>query len=159
MQRPPRNSREPILSRRLLWRVGFVSLLFVTGAFGIFFYAVERGLSIELARTMVVNTLVVMEIFYLFSVRYTHGPSITWQGIFGTPAVLTGVVLVVAAQLAFTHLPIMQRLFHTAPITPLDGMLVIGVGVALLLIVELEKRIFDTVFRRRTGGGGRVGAG
>ena len=45
----------------------------------------------RLARTMVVNTIVVMEIFYLFSVRYIHGPSLTWQGVLGTPAVLIGV--------------------------------------------------------------------
>ena len=64
----------------LLWRVVFVSVLFVAGAFGIFFYALERGLSLEMARTMVVNTVVVMEIFYLFSVRYLHGPSLTWRG-------------------------------------------------------------------------------
>ena len=37
---------------------------------------------------MVVNTLVVMEIFYLFSVRYVHGSSLTWRGVLGTPAVL-----------------------------------------------------------------------
>jgi hypothetical protein len=29
---------------------------------------------------MAVNTLVVMEIFDLFSVRYVHGTSLTWQG-------------------------------------------------------------------------------
>ena len=141
MRRPPRSPREPLLSRRLLWRIGFVSLLFVTGAFGVFFYAVESGLSVELARTMVVNTIVVMEIFYLFSVRYIHGPSITWQGIFGTPAVLTGVALVVAAQFAFTYLPFMQAVFDTAPIAPLNGLLIIGVGIALLFLVELEKRV------------------
>jgi hypothetical protein len=43
------------------------------GAFGMFFWAEARGLPIETARTMVVNTIVVMEIFYLFSVRYVHG--------------------------------------------------------------------------------------
>jgi hypothetical protein len=47
----------------------------------------------------------VMEIFYLFSIRYVHGPSITWRGVFGTPAVLIGVALVVAMQFAFTYLP------------------------------------------------------
>ena len=73
MQRPPRRPDEPLLSAHLLWRVAFVSLLFVVGVFGVFFYAIERGVSIETARTMVVNTIVVMEIFYLFSVRYVHG--------------------------------------------------------------------------------------
>jgi len=150
MRRPPRSPRESLLSSRLLWRIGFVSLLFVTGAFGVFFYAVESGLSVALDRTMVVNTIVVMEIFYLFSVRYIHGPSITWQGVFGTPAVLTGVALVVAAQFAFTYLPFMQGVFKTEPVALFDGTLIIGVGIVLLLLVELEKRVSTGLSARRT---------
>jgi magnesium-transporting ATPase (P-type) len=141
MCRPPRKPSEKLLTPRLLWRIGFVSLLFVAGAFGIFFYAVERGLSIEFARTMVVNTIVVMEIFYLFSVRYIHGTSLTWQGVLGTPAVLIALVAVIAAQFAFTYVPFMQALFKTEPIALLDGALIVGIGVALLLVVEIEKRL------------------
>jgi magnesium-transporting ATPase (P-type) len=141
MRRPPRSPCEALLTRRLLWRIGFVSFLFVAGAFGIFFYAVERGLSVALARTMVVNTIVMMEIFYLFSVRYIHGPSLTWQGVLGTPAVLAALLAVVAAQLAFTYIPSMQALFGTEPIAPLEGSLIVGIGVALLIAVEIEKRV------------------
>jgi magnesium-transporting ATPase (P-type) len=149
MRRPPRPPDEPLLSGSLLWRIGFVSLLFVTGAFGIFFYAMDRGLSVELARTMVVNTIVVMEIFYLFSVRYIHGPSITWQGILGTRAVLIGVALVVAAQLVFTYVPFMQGVFKTQPVAPFDGVLIVGVGIVLLLLVELEKRVSTGLSARK----------
>jgi magnesium-transporting ATPase (P-type) len=148
MQRRPRSPREPLLSRLLLWRVVFVSALFVTGAFGVFFYAIERGYSVNLARTMVVNVLVVMEIFYLFNVRHIHGPSVTWRAALGTPAVLMGVAAVVAAQLAFTYVPAMQALFHTEPVAPLDGALIVGIGVVLLLVVELEKRVFRIFFDR-----------
>ena len=150
MRRPPRSPREPLINRRLLWRIGFVSLLFVAGAFGIFFYAVERGLSIDLARTMVVNTIVVMEIFYLFSVRYIHGPSLTWRGVLGTPAVLVAVVVVVAAQLAFTYVPFMQTVFKTEAVAPFDGALIIGIGVALLIVVEIEKRLAAALSGRGT---------
>ena len=76
-RRPPRASDEPILSGLLIWRIIFVSLLFVAGAFGMFFWAEVRGLPHEEARTIVVNTIVVMEIFYLFSVRYLHTTSFT----------------------------------------------------------------------------------
>jgi magnesium-transporting ATPase (P-type) len=141
MQRPPRSPDEPLLTRRLLWRVGFVSVLFVMGVFGIFFYAIERNYSIELARTMVVNTIVVMEIFYLFNVRYIHGSSLTWQGILGTRPVLISVCAVVIAQLAFTYIPFMQEVFGTDPISFLDGVLIVGIGVAVLIAVELEKRL------------------
>jgi hypothetical protein len=56
-----------------------------------------------------------MEKVYLFSVRYIHGASITWQGV-GTAAVLVGVVGIVVLQLSFTYIPVMQRLFQTRSI-------------------------------------------
>ena len=139
MQRPPRRADAPILSGQLLWRVVLVSILFAIGAFGMFAWAERRGLSHEMARTMVVNTVVVMEIFYLFSIRYVHGTSLSWQGVLGTPAVLMGVGGIVVLQLAFTYLPIMQRLFDTRSIAIVDGLAIIGVGIALLVIIELEK--------------------
>jgi magnesium-transporting ATPase (P-type) len=147
MRRPPRDPGASILSGKLLWRTAFVSLLFVTGAFGIFFHALERGETVELARTLVVNTIVVMEIFYLFSVRYVYGGSITWRGMLGTPAILIGVSVVVAAQLAFTYLPILQNIFATEPVSPSDGLLVVLIGVALLLIVEAEKALSSALIR------------
>ncbi|HEX2447267.1 MAG TPA: HAD-IC family P-type ATPase, partial [Methyloceanibacter sp.] len=149
MQRPPRKPDEPLLSRFLLWRVAFVSLLFVVGVFGVFFYAIERGLSPETARTMVVNTIVVMEVFYLFNVRYVHGPSLTWQGVLGTPAVLIGIALVVVLQLGFMYLPAMQSVFGTAPIAFRDGLVILGVGIATLLVVEIEKRVVAAIAAAR----------
>jgi magnesium-transporting ATPase (P-type) len=142
MTRPPRKATDSLLSGTLLWRTLFVSFLFVLGAFGIFFYAMERGLSVDMARTMVVNTIVVMEIAYLFSVRFIHGASLTWRGLLGTPAVLAGVTVTVLAQLAFTYLPLLQKVFATEPVGPLDGLLIVGIGLALLALVELEKVIF-----------------
>ncbi len=141
MRRPPRPTTEPLLSRAILWRVLFVSLLFVAGVYGMFHWALERGLALETARTIVVNTIIVMEIFYLFSVRYVHGSSLTWQGVLGTPAVLIGIAVVVVAQLAFTYLPPMQALFDTRPVAFLDGVAVFAVGVALLLTVEAERLV------------------
>jgi magnesium-transporting ATPase (P-type) len=82
-----------------------------------------------------------MEIFYLFSVRYVHGTSLTWTGVLGTRAVLIGVAIVVVAQFAFTFLPPLQAVFATTPVTLVDGATVVLVGIMLLVIVELEKRI------------------
>ncbi len=141
MSRPPRDPDGPILSPVLLWRVLLVSVLFAIGAFGMFAWADARGLSHDMARTMVVNTIVVMEIFYLFSVRYIHGASMTWQGVLGTPAVLLGVGGIIVVQLAFTYIPVMQHLFQTRSIGLMDGVIIIGVGVALLIILEIEKRL------------------
>ncbi|RDI60197.1 cation-transporting P-type ATPase [Microvirga subterranea] len=141
MRRPPRSSGQRLLSGRLLWRIAFVSTLMVVGTFSIYAWAIGRGLPVETARTMVVNSIVVMEIFYLFSVRYIHGSSLTLQGVLGTRAVLIGVATVVAAQLAFTYLPVMQWIFDSRPISAVDGLVILGLGITLLGIVEVEKQI------------------
>lgn len=150
MTRPPRPSREPILSSTLVWQVVLVSLLFVVGAFGMFFLALERGLDIETARTIVVNTIVVMEVFYLFSVRYLYATSFTLRGLVGTPAVLIGVAGVVVGQIAFTYLPFMNVLFDTRPVAFFDGVAVVGVGIALFAVLEIEKAIRGRLRSRRT---------
>lgn len=144
MRRPPRMSNEPILVGFLLWRIILVSLLFVVGIFGLFEWALARGATVEEARPVAVNTLVVMEVFYLFSVRFLRTPSLTLNGILGTRAVLIGVSSVVVLQFAFTYLPMMQVLFDTRAVAFLDGLVIVGIGIVLLIILEMEK-----VVRRR----------
>jgi len=146
MDRPPRPSGTPLLSPFLLWRVVFVSGLFMAGALAVFFYSRGRGDSLELARTLVVNTIVVFEIFYLFNVRYLNMTSFTWRGALGTPAVLAALAGVVVAQFAFTYLPVMQALFDTRPVALVDGIVIVASGVAFMAILELEK-----VLLRRLG--------
>ncbi|ATD67880.1 carbonate dehydratase [Luteimonas chenhongjianii] len=139
MRRPPRRADAPLVSPFMLWRIVLVSLLFCAGAFGIFSWAQSRGHDVATARTMVVNVLCVLEIFYLFSLRYLHASSFSLRGLRGTPAVLWAVAGVVVAQVAFTYLPWMQMAFDTRPVPLLEGVVIVLVGVALLLVLELEK--------------------
>jgi magnesium-transporting ATPase (P-type) len=139
MRRPPRDARDPMLSRFLAWRILFVSALFVTGLFGIFAWTRTQGATLEEARTYAVNTLVVMEVFYLFSVRYLRAPSLTFRGVLGTRAVLIAVAVVVSLQIVFTYAPFMEALFDTRPVDFIHGAEIIGVGIALFAILEIEK--------------------
>jgi magnesium-transporting ATPase (P-type) len=139
MQRPPRPPQAPLLSPFLLWRVALVSFLFVGAALAMFFHALARGDELETARTLVVNMLVVMEIFYLFNVRYLHMTSITPRGALGTPAVLIALAAVIVAQLAFTYAPFMQQWFATRPVSLADGAMIVSIGVVMLLLLEGEK--------------------
>ncbi|MCI1193565.1 cation-transporting P-type ATPase [Calidifontimicrobium sp. SYSU G02091] len=141
MRRPPRAPDEPLLSRFLVWRIVFVSALFLGGIFGMYEWALAQGASVEAARTVAVNTLVCMEVFYLFSVRYLKAPSFTWQGVKGTPRVLAAVAGVFVLQLAFTYAPFMQTLFRTEALALATGAAIVAVGVALLVVLELEKTL------------------
>jgi magnesium-transporting ATPase (P-type) len=139
MKRPPRRPSEPMLSRFVLWRIGFVSTLFLAGIFGMYEWALWHGATIETARTVAVNTLVAMEVFYLFSVRYLKAPSFTLQGVKGTPRVLLAVAAVFVLQLAFTYAPFMQTFFATTPLPLSTGAATVAVGVVVLVVLELEK--------------------
>jgi magnesium-transporting ATPase (P-type) len=147
MQRPPRRGDASLLDAELVWRVVLVSVLMAAAAFGVFFWALERGLGVEYARTLVVNTIVVMEIFYLFSVRYLHLASLTLTSLAGTPAVLAGVAATVLLQCAFTYAPPLRPLFDTRPVSAADGLVVIAIGVALLVALEAEKMVRRAVRR------------
>jgi len=152
MRRRPRPAGAALLSPFLVWRIFFVSALFAVGALTIFFYALERGLDVATARTMVVNVIVVFEIFYLFNVRYLHMTSITWRGALGTPPVLIALLIVIAAQFAFTYAPFMQELFASRPVAIIDGLVIVAAGVLLMVVLEAEK----VVLRRLGAFGGLV---
>jgi magnesium-transporting ATPase (P-type) len=152
MLRRPRPVDEGLLTPFLLWRVILVSFLFVGVALVFFFYAMGKGADLATARTMVVNVIVVLEIFYLFNVRYLHMTSFSWRGVLGTPAVLIAVATVVAAQFAFTYLPIMQRLFDTRPLSLTDGLLIVATGAGMMTLLEAEKHVMRKSGRLTVGG-------
>ncbi|BBI51155.1 hypothetical protein HORIV_35760 [Vreelandella olivaria] len=77
--------------------------------------------------------------------RYLHMTSFNWRGMLGTPAVLIAVTLVFIAQLAFTYLPVMHHLFDTRPLRITDGMLIITIGIAMMVALEVEKVVLRRV--------------
>ncbi len=149
MNRPPRAPDEPILSLFLLWRILFVSLLFTVGIFGQFILVQMQGFSLEIARTMAVNTLVVMEVFYLFSIRYMYGTSLTLRGVLGTRAILIAVIAVTAAQCLFTYAPFMAFLFESAPLSLAQIMQVLAFGMAVLALLEIEKYVVRRLWQSK----------
>jgi magnesium-transporting ATPase (P-type) len=141
MRRPPRPRNEPLLTGTLAWHVVLVSILFLSGVFGTYAYAVDRGYSLELSRTIALNTLVVMEIFHLFFIRNIYGTSLTWAAVRGTRVVWGTVIAVTTAQFAITYLPPLQTIFATEAVPFFDGVIIIGVGIALFAIIETEKQL------------------
>ena len=139
MQRPPRRPDEPLLSGLLVERILLVSVLMVIGTFGLFIWARDQGMSVELARTLAVNTLVVGEAFYLFNTRYLVASSLNLRALTGNRYALMATLIVLLFQLLFTYAPPMQALFHTRPLEPLHWLLIVGVGLVVFLMVELEK--------------------
>ena len=139
MRRPPRDAREPMLTPYLVWRVAFVSIILMSGTFGLFIWEMEQGVSIEHARTVAVNTLVMFEIFYLFNSRYITASVFNWAGLTGNRYVLIAIGMLIIFQLGFTYLVPMQSLFGTTAIDFDIWLRILFVSSSVLFLVELEK--------------------
>jgi len=151
MKQPPRSRDQSLLAGFVVWRVVFVSLLFLAGIFGAWFWGMHQFDDQAVARTLAVNTLVAMEVFYLFAVRYLDTASVTLRGVLGTPSVLIAVSAVVVLQLLFTFTPWFQVTFGTAALSLGQLAFCSLIGVAVLLILELETLIRGRLFRAAHG--------
>lgn len=141
MLRPPKPRNEALLSGGLLWHIVLVASLFLAGVFSMYEYAILQGYSESLARTIAMNTLVVLEIFHLFFIRNMYGTSITRKAVLGTRVVWAAVIAVIVGQFAITYVPILQNIFETQAVKLLDGILIILVGVVMFSIIEIEKQL------------------
>lgn len=151
MRRPPRPPDERILSRFMTWRIVFVSLLMVAATFGLFSFERLHGASVEVARTVAVNTLVIAEAFYLLTTRRLTQTAFSRAGMTGNRWVFIAIAVVVGLQLLFTYVPLMQTFFGTAPIGPEAWLRLVLAGGALFLLVELEKAVIDRRLRAPQG--------
>ncbi len=143
MARPPRAPDRPLLTWALTVRILLVSALLVAGAWWIFEHEVAVGASVAQARTSAVNLFVAVEVFYLFSCRSLTRPA--WRiRPFGNRWLLLGVVVQAAGQLALTSVPLMNELFHTAPISAEAWLRIFALALLAAVVVAVDKR-----FRRR----------
>ncbi|HSJ26018.1 MAG TPA: HAD-IC family P-type ATPase [Longimicrobiales bacterium] len=148
MDRPPRSRDAPILSRYLLTRIGYVSVVVATACITLFLLELSAGAAPDRARTVAVNALVTAEAFYLFNCRFVWRSSMGLRSLRGNNAVLIAVGILVLLQLGFTYLPLLNTWFGTAPIGILDWLWCILLGMVVFSIVEIEKRFGRRRLRR-----------
>jgi cation-transporting ATPase F len=140
MERPPRPPGRPLLTFPLLMRTGLVSLIMISGAFWIFYRELNSTGNIDIARTAVVNVIVMVETGYLFSCRSVNH-SLFSIGVWSNRAALLGAGCMIGLQILFTYSPWMNRLFETAAPDAGTWLRIIAVALVSFLAVELEKWI------------------
>ena len=111
----------------------------LAGTFGLFVDAQASGRSLEQARTVAVNMLVLFEVVYLLNCRRILASVVNPSGLIGSRAVLVAIAIVLGLQVLFTYAPPMHALFASAA---LDWRAWLWMSAAALLafaLVELEK--------------------
>jgi Ca2+-transporting ATPase len=138
MKRPPRAPNAPILTGELLRRITLVGVCILLGAFGLYELALLSGSEPAQARTVAVNAIVMIRVFYLFNSRSLRESAFR-VGFFSNRWVVIGVGAMIALQALFTYAPFMHSIFLTAPIGWADWARVLAVSVLVYWIVEGEK--------------------
>ncbi|MEW6727994.1 MAG: cation-transporting P-type ATPase [Pseudomonadota bacterium] len=139
MHRPPRPPTEPLITRLMLARIAYVSLLMIGVTFAVYEWELARGSSLEIARTAAVNMLVFGEIVYLFNVRHFTEHAMRRDTLYGNPVAFWASAMLIGLQLLFTYAPPMQHLFHTAPLDTASWALILILALAKFFAVEVEK--------------------
>lgn len=138
MLRPPRNPKTPILTGQLITRILLVGGLLLLASFALFQWEIITGSTIAEARTVAVNSFVIIELFYLFNCR-SLTKSTFRLGFFTNPWVFGGVAAMLLLQIIYTYLPVMNRLFQSTPISMEAWARITGAGITAYLIIEFEK--------------------
>jgi magnesium-transporting ATPase (P-type) len=141
MSRPPRPPKEALITPLLLFRVAYVTALLIAMTFWLFHHELDRGQSLEAARTAAVNMLVFGELVYLFNCRHFTAAAWGKYGFAGNPLMLWVSVAMIALQLAYTYVPAMQQLFGSAPLDATAWAFVLGLSAVKFTAVEAEKLV------------------
>jgi Ca2+-transporting ATPase len=135
MDRPPRKLEAPLLSGTMLGQVVLVGALILVAAFGLFEWELRRGAGIDAARTVALNTVAVIQTLTLLNCRSLRN-SILSIGVFSNYWLWAGMAGALALQVALTYVPLLNTVFHTAPIGVDEWVRILGAGLVALAVVE-----------------------
>jgi len=146
MDRPPRNPKEGVLSRDILFLIIVVSAILTVGTLGVFFLELQEGADATRARTVAFTTIVFFELFLVFAMRSPR--QTIWQiGLFTNTKLIVAVLASMALQVAVIYTPFLHSVFETEPLTPVDWLETVLISFTAFAFVEVLK-----VLRHRMGG-------
>ena len=156
MRRKPRPKNTPVFSSFIIMRTAVVALVMAAGTCALFLweYTIRTGglsgiIDVTLhkqalaeAQTMAVTTMTLFQIFYLFHCRSLRD-SLGSLGWFSNPSIWIGIGILLVLQLAFTYLPFMQTLFHSASLDLASWIRAALVAALIIPVISLEKWILN----------------
>ncbi|MBO0702545.1 MAG: cation-transporting P-type ATPase, partial [Candidatus Dormibacteraeota bacterium] len=162
MDRPPRSSREHLFSLEVVGRFVFLGSIQAAGVVFAFFWKIHSaGIPFSAfeptnpvyreALTMTQAGIVVSQAFNGLAVR-TELESVFAVGVLSNWRLLAAEALGLCIMAAISYLPPLQALFHTAPLSAADWLLLAGFGALLLGAEEARKAALRARRRARRSG-------
>ena len=149
MDRPPRPRRERLFSPAVVRRILFLGGIQAMGVCAVFFWHVgSSGIPFadftaedpvyREAITLVQAGIVISQFFNALAVR-TERESVFQAGLLSNPRLIAAGLFGIALMAVISYVPLLQSVFHTAPLTIGDWALLTAVGALPLAADELRK--------------------
>ena len=141
MKRKPRDPDASFLDSEAILRILYVSLLLGGATTLVFEWAISAGAQLDVARTWAVNTLVMGQVFYLFTARFSRVSALRKELFTTNPISWLCVGAMLVLQLAFVYLPFAQVAFQTTAVSLQSWLLSVTVGAVIFAAVEIDKAL------------------
>lgn len=139
LNRPPRNPKEPILTKALLSKIGLQGLLIAVATMAAFYLGLPGGAA--LASTMAFATLTLARLFHGFNCRGAH--SIFRLGFLSNPFSLAAFGVGVLLLAAVIFVPLLSSLFLVAPLAGWQIGAIAGLSLLPTLAIQVYKSVQD----------------
>jgi len=139
MDEKPRNPKEPILNKPM--KRWMTAIFFITGidAFLFFIFFWKFTGDIDKTRTMVFVFMCVASLILAFSVR-SFQRTIFRKDIFSNRYLVGGVALGFVLLLLSVYLPPLQKLLSTQPLSIIEWLIILSVGLIEISLIEFFKK-------------------
>jgi Ca2+-transporting ATPase len=138
LDRPPRPARATLIDRRFLGRLALVGALTATVALTAFVWALTAGDDIQSARNAAFSVLVTAELLRSFGAR-SASRTLFEVGLLTNLRLFLVVAVSFSLQVLIHHVPVLESIFGTEPITLGDCVAWILLGAVPLVSLELWK--------------------
>jgi len=146
MDKAPRNPTESPITRSMLLRILLVGIIMAGGTLLAFQLEYMQTEDIMRARTVAFCTLVLLQMFYVFSMR-SERKTLWSMGIVSNMKLVYAVTISIVLQLMVVYLPPLNTVFRTSPIGIEEWLIILPIALSAFVVSELWK----IVGRRRAG--------
>jgi calcium-translocating P-type ATPase len=164
LREPPRDPREGVINRPVLWRMLWLGLFMALATLAVFWWVLEQDVSLEFARSVAMTQMVMLQFFHVFNCRSFHR-SIFQVPLRNNPYVVGAVLIALVVHLGVLHLGFLQAIFETVPITLGWWGIIVGVALSIVVVAEIDKALLrrrarhgqsDAAATQRARGEGKI---
>jgi calcium-translocating P-type ATPase len=145
MKRPPRDTKEGILTSYSIFRILYVSLLIMIPAY----LLAMRFEGAALQQTILLQNIVLAQALYMINCRELLKPALN-KAFFKNKVLFISLGILLLLQAGVIFLPVAQQLIGTTALSTLQQLVIGGNALLLFVVVEIEKRITRRLMNKKS---------